>query len=170
MKEVGPEYITSSSKRQLDVLGGLAIMAGTLPLAVAVGLETSIEHRRLNPFFAQQRIGKMGKAYTNYKFQSLKTRAAGMGSGFGSGHMEASRVGSVVRKTGLDELPQAINVVKGDISLVGIRPLPQNVLDHYRTFVSDDLFEEWFEGYKQNPGLTGEGQLYSNGFSCHTLT
>ncbi|HEX5797269.1 MAG TPA: sugar transferase [Candidatus Saccharimonadales bacterium] len=166
MKKIGPEYIRSPAKRCLDIVGGSAIGAGLSPAAVALAIETIVEHKNFNPFFTETRVGRQG-SYTNFKFQTLSPGPNSKTEG-GSKHKRASIIGTLVRKSGMDEMPQIIHVIRGDISLVGIRPQSQERLDYFRSFASEDLFEEWFECYRQNPGLTGEGQLYSNRFPHHT--
>ena len=168
MAKTGLEYIQSPEKRRLDVFGGIVLGATTSPLMLAVALETVIEHRRLNPLFIDDRIGRDEAPYRNYKFQSLQVRDAAKKLIGGSNHPDASRAGKLIRKTALDELPQLFNVIKGDISLVGIRPVPQNFLEYFEMIASADLFNEWHAWYIQNPGLTGEGQLASNNYRDHS--
>ncbi len=168
MTKPGIDYIRSREKRDLDLLGGAALLALSLPVATAVGLETSLEHRRLNPFFTQQRVGRGGRPYKNYKFQSLRVRDAEKKLIGGHNHPDASRVGSFLRRTGLDELPQLMNVIKGDISLVGIRPIPASFLEYYEMVASTGLFDEWYRWYLENPGLTGEGQLKNGRNGLHS--
>lgn len=93
-----------------------------------------------------------------YKFQSLRVKTAAEKLLSGSDHPDASAVGKLIRKAGLDEIPQILNVIKGDMSLVGIRPLPTAYLNLYKSKVDETLFDTWYGCYRQNPGLTGGGQ------------
>lgn len=168
MKKVGLDYIHSPEKRRLDILGSAALMSLAAPATIAIGTATAIEHKRLNPLFVQQRIGRAGKPFRNYKLQSLRVRNAEQQLIGGHSHPDASRVGRLIRKSCLDELPQLTNVIKGDISLVGIRPTTQNFLEYYEMIAQGSLFDEWYAWYLENPGLTGVGQLASNMHGIYT--
>jgi lipopolysaccharide/colanic/teichoic acid biosynthesis glycosyltransferase len=168
MAAKGPEYLTGESKRRLDVVGGLALLGASLPISAVVGLEAIMEYRRLNPFFQQARVGRGGRDVTVFKFESLHNKGVAGTYNGGARHPGASKVGIFMRRTGLDELPQIYNVIRGDISLVGTRPLPHHFLDHYRSFVPEELFSQWKECYDINVGLTGKGQLFAKQYPVHT--
>lgn len=168
MRKTGAEYIASPAKRRLDKIGGLAIAGLTLPAAATVGIVSAVEHRQINPLFTQERIGKLANPFTLYKFETLRKTDGGAELRGGFKHPGASPVGVALRQIALDELPQLWNVLKGDISLVGIRPLPQNYLEYYQSLASESLFSEWSECYQQNLGITGEGQLYTKQFPTTT--
>lgn len=160
----GPEYITGNTKRNLDVLGGLMLAGGLSPVGGAVAMLTMLERCQLNPIFAQQRYGKAGNIFNIYKFQTLDSVDAGAELHDGYDHPASTPLSKPIRQTGLDELPQLLNVINGDMSLVGIRPVPHKFLQQYRATVSQSLFSEWAECLHLNPGLTGEGQLYAKQF------
>jgi lipopolysaccharide/colanic/teichoic acid biosynthesis glycosyltransferase len=164
----GPEYLSSNRKRQLDIVGGLTLLGGTSLLSAGVGIEAMIEHRRLNPIFRQRRIGRDGREVTVYKYESIHDKGDPAELRGGSKHPGASKIGTLVRATCLDELPQFVNVVKGDLSLVGARPLPSTYLEYYRSFIPEELFTQWKECYDMNVGLTGEGQMFTKRYPEHT--
>jgi len=149
-------------KRALDVaLSGLALMVLApvfLVLAVLVRLDSPG-----GAFFSQQRVGRNGEKFTMHKFRSMTTtaesdvaRLAAQNEGAGvlfkmKDDPRVTRVGRVIRKYSLDELPQLWNVFVGDMSLVGPRPpLPREVAA-YENHVHRRLFIK--------PGLTGMWQV-----------
>lgn len=166
----GAEYVHSPEKRGLDVVGSLTMLTlGSVPVLVPIGVATSLQHRVANPFFVQSRLGKAGTEFDAYKFESLLEHDSEEVLG-GADHPNASRFGRFARNSALDELPQLVNVLRGDMSLVGIRPLTSRHMAAYREMIDDeDLYEEWRDCYDQNPGLTGEGQLYSKRFADHDV-
>ncbi|WP_082622953.1 sugar transferase [Terrabacter sp. Root85] len=114
------------SKRLFDVVLaglGLAIIS---PICVLLSLAISLDS--IGPVvYRQVRIGRYGVPFTMFKFRSMSESVGGSGITVGS-DARITRVGAVIRKTKLDELPQLINVLRGDMSLVGPRPeLPQYV-------------------------------------------
>ena len=145
------------SKRLLDV--SLAIIGGVLlsPLFFVVGLLIKVESK--GPIiFSQDRVGQDGNIFKMYKFRSMVEDAEELKSKLiDKNEMDGpmfkmendpriTKVGSVIRKMSIDELPQLINVIKGDMSLVGPRPsLPSEVLQ----------FDEWMKKrLSVKPGLT----------------
>ncbi len=106
-------------------------------------------------FFTQQRVGKGGKVFTMYKLRSMTVGADTRGAQFASaGDVRVTRVGKVIRKLRIDEIPQLINVLKGDMALVGPRP-------EQASFVA--RFEEDIPMYSfrhvVRPGITGWAQV-----------
>jgi putative colanic acid biosynthesis UDP-glucose lipid carrier transferase len=168
MSKIGAEYIGSPAKRRLDRYGGLAIAAALTPLAIPIAAAVDYDHRITNPLFVQQRVGKNGQTITVRKFQTLRETDNTENLYGGAQHPGASPLGLALRKRGLDEIPQILSVIKGDISLVGIRPIPQVYRDYYASFVPTELFSQWDEISQLNPGLTGVGQLYGKQFPKHT--
>jgi lipopolysaccharide/colanic/teichoic acid biosynthesis glycosyltransferase len=135
---------SSPTKRLLD----LAIAGGTLLasapllglLAAAVKLDSP------GPaLFAQTRVGRGGRPFRIYKLRTMRVTAPGP-SITAAGDSRITRVGRLLRKTKLDELPQLWNVVRGDMSLVGPRPEVPEYVDHYRP--------EWRRLFSVRPGLT----------------
>lgn len=127
-------------KRGLDILCSLMGLIMLSILFFLIGLLIKLEDRRGAVFFKQTRIGKDGKAFQMYKFRSMvsnaeELKASLMDKNEATGPVfkikedpRVTRIGKFIRKTSIDELPQLINVLKGEMSLVGPRPsLPQEV-------------------------------------------
>ena len=114
--------IYQSIKRFLDVL----IVVATLPLWLVVMLIAALCVKFESPgpaFFTQQRTGRRGRPFTLYKIRSMRTDSEKHGAVFAAkGDARVTRVGAFIRKFRIDELPQFINILKGDMSLIGPRP------------------------------------------------
>ncbi|MDO9501325.1 sugar transferase [Falsiroseomonas sp.] len=128
-------------KRLVDVLGALALLGLLGPVMVAVALAVRL---RLGApvLFVQPRAGRGGRPFTLLKFRSMAPGAA----------PDAERLtgfGRRLRASGLDELPQLVNVLRGEMSLVGPRPLPLSYLAHYSPRQAQRL--------RVRPGLVGPG-------------
>lgn len=155
--EVKTSKIYLFIKRIIDIVGSLIGLIILSPLLVIVGILIKIESK--GPIiFAQDRIGKNGKIFRMYKLRSMVKNAEElkkklMAENEMSGPMfkikddpRITKIGKFIRKTSIDELPQLLNVLKGDMSLVGPRPsLPNEVLE----------FEPWMnKRLAVKPGLT----------------
>ena len=107
-------------------------------------------------FYIAQRIGQNGKIFNMIKFRTMKMNVPDLrnedGSTFNSDddHRQ-TRFGKLLRKTSLDEIPQILNVLKGDMSIIGPRPILVSQLDHY------DLAKE--SKFKIKPGISGYAQV-----------
>lgn len=130
-------------KRIQDVCFSLAGLILLSPLLLLIALLIKVEDPKGAVIFAQTRVGKNGKPFKMYKFRSMVSGAEAMLGNLMeqneiSGAMfkmkndpRITRVGRFIRKTSLDELPQLMNVLKGNMSLVGPRPpLPREVADY----------------------------------------
>ena len=143
-------------KRGLDIaLSGTALAAFSpimLAAAAAIRLETP------GPaIFRQTRLGLHGKEFVMYKFRSMVQNAEHTGSGVYSGKDDArvTRVGKVIRALSIDELPQLINILKGDMSLIGPRP-PLT----YHPWPIEEYTDEQKHMFDVRPGLTGWAQVH----------
>ncbi|MED5099980.1 multidrug MFS transporter [Niallia circulans] len=127
-------------KRVFDILCAIIGLLILSVLFFIIGLLIKLEDKRGSVFFKQTRIGKDGKPFEMYKFRSMVSnaedlKASLMDKNEATGPVfkikddpRVTRVGKFIRKTSIDELPQLINVIKGEMSLVGPRPsLPQEV-------------------------------------------
>jgi lipopolysaccharide/colanic/teichoic acid biosynthesis glycosyltransferase len=138
-------------KRLLDIAIALASLVLLAPLFVIVALLIKLDSR--GPVFYRATIaGKNGAPFRKYKFRTM-VAAAGPISPPVSGPPDAriTRLGRLLRRTCLDELPQCINVLKGDMSLVGPRPAPPQEVD-----LADPV---WRRLLSVRPGMTGPAQL-----------
>ena len=120
-------------------------------------------------FYNAQRIGKNGKLFTMYKFRSMYVDAPDIRLSDGSTYNSeddprVTKIGKFMRTTSIDEIPQIINVLKGDMSIVGPRPnLP--------TLRFENLDEPEQHRLSVRPGITGYSQAYfRNSINCETKT
>ena len=106
--------------------------------------------------FKQTRLGLGGKEFSIYKFRSMKVDSEHTGSGVYSGKNDSriTRVGKILRATSIDELPQLINILKGEMSFVGPRP-PLT----YHPWPIEEYTEEQFRMFEVRPGITGWAQI-----------
>jgi lipopolysaccharide/colanic/teichoic acid biosynthesis glycosyltransferase len=131
----------------LSLLALLVLAPVLLGTALAVVLESGFP-----ALFRQTRVGLQGREFGMYKFRSMVKNAAALGPYFTSvNDPRITRVGRFIRRTSLDELPQLINVLLGDMSLVGPRPdVPAQ-----RSLYSDT---DWNQRCSVRPGITGLAQ------------
>jgi len=122
-------------KRLIDILLSLiGIVLLTVPfaiIAVAIKLDS-----KGSVFFRQERVGKDGRSLRVWKFRTMVVGAVRKGLGYNVAKDDSriTRIGSVLRNWGLDELPQLINVFIGEMSLVGPRPTLRYQVEHYNDF------------------------------------
>ena len=111
--------------------------------------------------FRQERIGRGGKVFTMYKFRTMKNNSEHTSSGVysGDGDTRVTGVGKVLRATSIDELPQLVNIIKGDMSFLGPRP-PLT----YHPWTYDRYTKEQLRMFEVRPGISGWAQV--NGRRC----
>jgi undecaprenyl phosphate N,N'-diacetylbacillosamine 1-phosphate transferase len=145
----------SICKRGADIVLSLLAMVLLSPVLLAVALAVKLGSK--GPvIFRQARAGKNGKAFTFYKFRTMKQGVDAFGASPKSDKDERlTKVGRLLREYSLDELPQLCNILAGDMSIVGPRPL----------YLSQ--MAEWSEREKKRllvrPGLTGLAQISGRG-------
>lgn len=144
-------------KRFVDILGSFIgiIILSPLFILVAICIKVTSE----GPvFFKQKRLGKDGKVFDIIKFRTMIVNAEKIGDGLtvkSEDDPRITKVGKLLRKTSLDELPQLINVLKGDMSLVGPRP-PAT----YFPYDGYENYPEWAKRrFDMRPGMTGLAQI-----------
>ena len=135
----------------MDIVLAMAALLALAPLllgaALAIALETG-----LPVLFRQTRVGLNGREFGMYKFRSMVKNAAQVGPYFTTDNdPRITRVGRFVRRTSIDELPQLINVLKGEMSLVGPRP---DVPAQRSLYTPVD----WAQRCSVRPGITGLAQ------------
>lgn len=140
-------------KRFFDiVLSVIGLIVAAIPMAIVA---IAIKWDSPGPvIFKQQRLGRYGKVYTMYKFRSMCVGAEKGGVYSDDKDTRISRVGMIIRKTSLDELPQLWNVLKGNCSLIGFRsPLT------YHPWPWEEYTEEQKKMFELRPGITGWAQV-----------
>jgi exopolysaccharide biosynthesis polyprenyl glycosylphosphotransferase len=147
----GVQIYYQKLKRVFDTTLVVALLIVFSPLMLAVAI--AIKLNSPGPiFFRQVRVGKNGRPFTMLKFRSMHQNACGDGFSPKSGNdPRISSIGRLLRKTSLDELPQLINVLKGEMSLVGPRPEMPFIVKDYTALQSRRL--------EVQPGITGLWQI-----------
>ena len=142
-------------KRALDLILVLVAFVVTAPLWGPIALAIKLTDR--GPIlYRQKRLGKDGGAFTILKFRTMVVDADQKGPTWTSeGDPRITRVGKILRRTALDELPELLSIWKGNMSWVGPRALP---LEEQRTLESQ--IASFSERLKVRPGLTGLAQVY----------
>ncbi len=136
-------------KRLFDIFVSSIILVLTLPILLILAILIRVNLG--SPIiFKQQRPGMYGKPFYLYKFRSMSDERDKEGNLLPN-NMRMTKFGNVIRKFSLDELPQLINVLKGDISLVGPRPLLMEYLNLYT--------KEQARRHEVRPGITGWAQV-----------
>jgi undecaprenyl phosphate N,N'-diacetylbacillosamine 1-phosphate transferase len=136
-------------KRVIDVMASLIVLCLTLILIIPIIFVLTVANRG-TPFFTQLRPGRDGRVFKVIKFKTMNDRRGPDGELLPDVE-RLTRLGSAVRKTSLDELPQLINVLKGDMSLIGPRPL----LVEYLPLFSPEQARR----HEVRPGITGWAQV-----------
>lgn len=142
-------------KRFLDVTASFLGLVLLSPLLLAVSILIKIDSR--GPvIFRQTRIGRNGKVFEIYKFRSMCVGAEKTGSGVysGKGDARVTRIGKILRTTSIDELPQLLNILKGEMSFVGPRP-PLT----YHPWKYEEYTDFQKRMFEVRPGITGWAQV-----------
>lgn len=142
-------------KRFLDVTASFLGLVLLSPLMFAVSILIKIDSR--GPvIFRQKRIGRNGKVFEIYKFRSMCVGAEKTGSGVysGKGDARVTRIGKILRATSIDELPQLLNILKGEMSFVGPRP-PLT----YHPWKYEEYTDFQKRMFEVRPGITGWAQV-----------
>jgi len=150
-------YLRNTVKRLFDMLVSLSVLAVALPVMIATLIAIWIEDGwRTSAFYSQVRIGKDGAEYRVYKFRSMHVNAEKPGEAVWAQKSDSrvTRVGSVIRKSRIDELPQILNVLNGTMSFVGPRPERPEFVEKLSTEIP-----YYRERHIVKPGVTGWAQL-----------
>ena len=138
-------------KRFFDLVVSLVALVIASPILLITAIAIKVESK--GPvIFIQQRVGKGGKVYDMYKFRSMCVGAEQQEGGVfcKKGDARVTKVGAFIRATSIDELPQLVNIIKGEMSLIGPRP----VLTYYPKQWSE-YTEEELKRFDALPGVTG---------------
>lgn len=135
-------------KRILDVVISIVVLIITLPVTLITAILIKIDSK--GPvIFKQERTGYKGKTFLTYKFRTMKVETHDNGREL-THDERCTKVGNVIRKLSIDELPQLVNVIKGDMSLVGPRPW---IPEYYKYFSKEQK-----KRCDVLPGITGLAQ------------
>ena len=142
-------------KRFLDVTASFLGLVLLSPLLLAVSILIKIDSCG-HVIFRQKRIGRNGKVFEIYKFRSMCVGAEKTGSGVysGKGDARVTRIGKILRATSIDELPQLLNILKGEMSFVGPRP-PLT----YHPWKYEEYTDFQKRMFEVRPGITGWAQV-----------
>lgn len=136
-------------KNSVDVLVAFFLVICLSPLIVIISLLLSVEFGT-SIFFIQKRPGKDGRIFRIYKFRTMNNKTDESGRLLPD-MQRTTTIGKIIRLTSMDELPQLINVLKGDMSLVGPRPL---LVEYLGKYTHDQM-----RRHEVKPGITGWAQI-----------
>jgi undecaprenyl phosphate N,N'-diacetylbacillosamine 1-phosphate transferase len=140
-------------KRLIDLAGAVVGLLLTLPLTLSAAVAIAVTTP--GPvFFIQERVGQGGRLFRIYKFRTMVDGAENIGDGYRvtANDQRITTVGKILRKTSIDELPQLLNVLKGEMSLVGPRPTLAYQVEKYTPRQRRRL--------EMKPGITGWAQIH----------
>lgn len=142
-------------KRFLDFIIVLCVLLIIWPILLVVTIWLHFANKGAGAFFTQERPGKNGKIFKVIKFKSMTDERDENGNLLPDAQ-RLTKVGRFIRSTSLDELPQLINVLKGDMALIGPRPLLKEYLPLYTL--------EQSRRHEVRPGITGWAQIHGRNF------
>lgn len=143
----------SFGKRLFDLAIILPIFLAISPVLLIAAVLVKLDSR--GPvFFLQERLGRYGETFLTYKFRTMTHREREATAEILPGHSEVTRTGHWLRRFKIDELPQLLNIVNGDMSLVGPRPALPDHINEYN--------EAGLRRLLERPGLTGLSQVSGN--------
>ena len=149
----GPQLAPAAAKRILDLLLALPLLVFLAPMLLVIAALIPLDSR--GPIlFRQRRSGLNGRVFGIYKFRTMLVMEDDMLSAATRGDRRVTGLGAVLRRTSLDELPQLLNVLSGDMSLVGPRP---HAVAHDVLFSAD--CPEYPQRFRVRPGITGLAQV-----------
>jgi lipopolysaccharide/colanic/teichoic acid biosynthesis glycosyltransferase len=145
--------LSRALKRGFDLAASLVALALAGPLGLLIALAIRIESPG-HPLYRQHRVGRGGEPFDILKFRTMVSGAEFIGAGLAvqEGDERITRVGELLRRTSLDELPNLVNVLRGEMSIVGPRPTVQVQVDHYTERQRGRL--------DVKPGITGWAQIH----------
>jgi undecaprenyl phosphate N,N'-diacetylbacillosamine 1-phosphate transferase len=136
-------------KRIIDLLFSSILLLSLSPFLIIVVIILSCSNKG-NPFFFQTRIGKHDKKFRIWKFKTMADKKD-LNGNLLPDNLRVTSLGSIIRKASIDEFPQLFNVIKGDMSLIGPRPLLVEYLPLYSEFQR--------KRHNIRPGITGWAQI-----------
>jgi putative colanic acid biosynthesis UDP-glucose lipid carrier transferase len=160
---VAPDFTAAASvtapvgaaigKRLFDFTAALGLLLFLAPMLVLIALLVRFTSKG-PALFKQRRTGLNGKVFRIYKFRTMTVMEDGRLLPARQEDSRVTRMGAILRRSSLDELPQLLNILKGDMSLVGPRP---HAISHDELYST--LMPEYSERFRARPGLTGLAQV-----------
>jgi len=155
---VSPQIVSLSAtqawaKRALDIFVGISALILLMPLLLVVAILICIDSKG-SPLYKQARTGLQGKIFQVYKFRTMHNNSSQEFKQAELNDPRITRIGGLLRRTSIDELPQLLNVVEGSMSLVGPRPHPVKLDQQFKQLIP--LFDS---RYLVKPGITGLAQI-----------
>ena len=142
-------------KRIMDIVLSIIGLIILSPILLITSIAIKIDSK--GPIiFKQERIGKSGKVFKIYKFRSMIVGAENKGTGVYSGKNDnrVTKIGKFIRLTSIDELPQLLNILKGEMSFIGPRPVLT-----YHPWKYEEYTQEQLKRFDVRPGVTGLAQI-----------
>lgn len=137
-------------KRLADIVASILVLTFFSPILLILAILLIAVYKE-SPVFVQERPGLHGKPFRLYKLKSMRSHSEADGSAE-TDEQRVTRIGTVLRRLKLDELPQFWNVLKGDMSLVGPRPL---LMEYLPLYSADQM-----KRHEVRPGITGWAQIH----------
>ena len=138
-------------KRSIDIVGAFLLLFAAWPFMVIAAIAIKIADPKGPVLFKQERPGKDEKIFKIYKFRTMQVATHDKEGNALSDMERMTKIGKILRRTSLDEFPQFFNVLKGDMSFIGPRPLLVQYLKHYN--------EEQRRRHNVRPGISGWAQV-----------
>lgn len=138
-------------KRGIDVVGAFLLLFAAWPFMVIAAIAIKVSDPKGPVLFKQERPGKDENIFKIYKFRTMQVATHDAEGNRLSDMERMTKIGKILRKTSLDEFPQFFNVLKGDMSFIGPRPLLVQYLKHYN--------EEQRRRHNVRPGISGWAQV-----------
>ena len=137
-------------KRILDFIFAIFLLVMASPVMILAAIAIKIEDPKGPILFRQKRPGKNAKIFTVYKFRTMRVETERDGRPL-TDMERMTKIGSLLRKTSIDELPQLFNIIRGEMSFIGPRPLLVQYLEFYSS--------EQMRRHEATPGITGWAQV-----------
>jgi len=156
MQKSGELWIKSNEKRHRDIKRARALLVPAAPLILLSTVALYLEKPTVNPWFSQPRVGQDGELFNIHKLRTM-TSTKFYDAGSGPKDNRRTAVGKKIARLGFDELPQLLNILHDDMSMVGPRPLPTVVVDNMKDVLSPSEFSDWYRAYTlPKPGFVSE--------------
>lgn len=136
----GEAWINSPARMNRDRILASACLAGSMPMLAGIGIVHRLQEEP-GLIYNQERVGRHLARFTMYKFRGLPSGTP-IGTGHGVYDDRASGLGSVLRKTGIDELPQLVNVIKGEMALFGPRACIPEDMEKMQQILNRKMYDQ----------------------------